>query len=74
MACKIRNLKAALRKAGFISRQGKGSHTVWRHLDYTKNVVLAGKDKDDAPRYLQREVNVALSAVREINDTSSQVA
>ena len=35
MPQKIRQLKAALAKAGFFFRPGKGSHTVWEHPEST---------------------------------------
>lgn len=52
MPPKIRKLKAALSKAGFSVRPGKGSHTVWEHpaLPRTK-ITLSGNDGDDAQPY-----------------------
>ena len=52
MPPKIRKLKAALSKAGFSVRPGKGSHTVWEHpaLPGTK-ITLSGHDGDDAQAY-----------------------
>ena len=61
MPRKIRELKAQLRAAGFTERQGKGSHTVWRHLLVPQRVVLAGADGDDAKPYQERDVRIALS-------------
>jgi predicted RNA binding protein YcfA (HicA-like mRNA interferase family) len=53
---KIRELKSMLKKAGFTSRSGKGSHTVWSHplLDYS--LTISGKDGADAERYQERDV------------------
>ena len=52
MPVKIRELKARLRKAGFYSRPGKGSHTVWKHPNLPGvRLVLSGADGDDAQRY-----------------------
>src|SRR2546425_710859 len=49
MPKKIRQLKRMLRKAGFVSRPGKGSHTVWTHPRLPKRpVTLSGTDVDDA--------------------------
>ena len=57
MPRKIRQLKADLRKAGFISRSAKGSHTYWEHSQnpdlYT---TVSGKDGDDAAKYQEQEV------------------
>ena len=49
-----------LKKAGFTSRSGKGSHTVWSHplLDYS--LTISGKDGKDAERYQERDVKNAL--------------
>lgn len=61
MPQKIRELKAALAKAGFSVRPGKGSHTVWQHPDLPGTMVtLAGKDGKDAQRYQIRDVENAL--------------
>jgi predicted RNA binding protein YcfA (HicA-like mRNA interferase family) len=56
MPKKIRKLKSMLRKAGFLWRPGKGSHTVWSHPRVRKSVVVAGNDGDDAKSYLEKEV------------------
>ena len=60
MPRKLRELKALLRKAGFIQRTGKGSHTVWLHPSLNDAVVLSGNDGDDAKPYQQRDVDLAL--------------
>ncbi|MGB7442800.1 MAG: type II toxin-antitoxin system HicA family toxin [Coleofasciculaceae cyanobacterium] len=69
MTCTIGELKTELTEAGFISCQGQGSHTVWKHPDYPQKIILAGSDEDEAPHYLQKNVNVALNTLRKINDT-----
>jgi predicted RNA binding protein YcfA (HicA-like mRNA interferase family) len=63
MPKKIRELKAALRKAGFKVRSGKGSHTVWEHPRRAKTVTLAGKDGRDAQPYQEQQVAQALRDV-----------
>ncbi|MGB7442804.1 MAG: type II toxin-antitoxin system HicA family toxin [Coleofasciculaceae cyanobacterium] len=69
MACKIKDLETELRNAGFIPRQGgRGSHTVWKHVDYPKHITIAGQRGNDAPRYLERNVKVALNSLKEINE------
>jgi predicted RNA binding protein YcfA (HicA-like mRNA interferase family) len=58
MPRKIRQLKAALSKAGFISRAAKGSHTYWEHRQNPDlYITLSGKDGDDAEKYQEREVS-----------------
>jgi len=69
MPRKVRQLKADLRRAGFVSapKRGKGSHSVWLHpLAPQNEVTLAGHDGDDAQPYQEREVRRALDAVMDI--------
>ena len=67
MPRKIRELKRDLRRAGFESCPGKGSHTFWRHplLPATK-VTLSGHDGDDAHHYQEEQVREALEALRAV--------
>jgi predicted RNA binding protein YcfA (HicA-like mRNA interferase family) len=65
MPPKVRQLKAQLKKAGFSSRTGKGSHTVWEHPILPRvRVTMAGKDGDDAKQYLVEEVQSALDQLK----------
>jgi predicted RNA binding protein YcfA (HicA-like mRNA interferase family) len=66
---KIRELKADLRRAGFIERPGKGSHTVWQHPRLTNSLTLSGGDRDDALPYQEKDVRLALVAVRRAEET-----
>ncbi|BBD66669.1 YcfA family protein [Nostoc commune NIES-4072] len=69
MPKKIRELKAILLKAGFVYRPAKGSHTFWTHpLIPDEPVTIAGKDGDDAPRYLEKQVNRVLKQLEEIEE------
>jgi predicted RNA binding protein YcfA (HicA-like mRNA interferase family) len=63
---KVRQLKADLKKAGFVEQKdrGKGSHTVWEHPLLSKPVVIAGHDGDDAKSYQEREVREAIQWVK----------
>ncbi len=66
MPRKVRQLKADLRRAGFVSdlKRGKGSHSVWLHPLAPRNeVTLSGHDGDDAQPYQEREVRRALDAL-----------
>ena len=66
MPPKVRQLKAALQRAGFSKESGKGSHTVWRHpLIPGIAVTLSGNDGSDAERYQIRDVRNALRKVGE---------
>lgn len=65
MPPKIRELKARLRKAGFTSRPGKGSHTVFTHPNLPGiRLVLSGNDGNDAQRYQEADVWDTLERLR----------
>ncbi len=54
MPKKIRELKAALRKAGFECVRVRGSHERWNHSALPElPITLAGKDGKDAKPYLE---------------------
>jgi predicted RNA binding protein YcfA (HicA-like mRNA interferase family) len=65
MPRKIRQLKADLRRAGFmVTDRGKGSHEVWEHPDAPAAfVTLSGHDGDDAKPYLERDLRRAIALV-----------
>ena len=65
MPKKIRELKAMLRKAGFSSRPGKGSHTFWTHPALTIKITLSGSDGDDAQPYQEIDIRNALRSLKE---------
>lgn len=61
MPKKVRELKAMLKKAGFTSRPGKGSHTVWSNTAAPDEIVtMCGQDGSDAPPYLEKRVKKAI--------------
>jgi predicted RNA binding protein YcfA (HicA-like mRNA interferase family) len=65
---KIRELKAMLRKVGFLPRPGKGSHTVWEHPKLREKLALSGNDSDDARRYQEKDVREFLRKLKEVQD------
>lgn len=65
MPKKIRELKAMLRKAGFSSRPGKGSHTFWTHPALSIKITLSGSDGDDAQPYQESDIRNALRSLKE---------
>lgn len=74
MPRKIRQLKAELKRAGFIEQaeRGKGSHSWWYHpLVPAAIVTLSGKDGDDAQPFHERNVRRATALVRESETTSN---
>lgn len=66
MPKKIRELKSMLLKAGFTCRPGKGSHSKWIHAKLSKSIIIAGKDGSDVKTYLEKQVNEALEALKEM--------
>lgn len=55
-----------LRKAGFIWRPGKGSHTVWKHPLLPEQFSLSGNDGDDARDYQEKKVKQYLKQLEEM--------
>lgn len=68
MPKKIRELKAELRRAGFIERVGKGSHTVWMHPHLPFPLTLSGHDSADARPYQEKDVRMAIDAIRRVEE------
>ncbi|NET70757.1 MAG: type II toxin-antitoxin system HicA family toxin [Sphaerospermopsis sp. SIO1G2] len=71
MPKKIRQLKSMLTKAGFLYRPAKGSHSFWTHpLIPDEPVTIAGNDGDDAPKYLEKQVNNVLQKLEKLQEES----
>jgi predicted RNA binding protein YcfA (HicA-like mRNA interferase family) len=68
MPQKIRELKALLLKVGFSYTPGKGSHSKWIHPLLDRPIIIARKDGDDAPRYLEQQVKAALQNIENLQD------
>jgi len=66
MPKKSRELKTMLRKAGFFSRSGKGSHTIWEHPLLSDKIALSGTDGDDAKPYQEKKVQEMLTLLKEV--------
>jgi predicted RNA binding protein YcfA (HicA-like mRNA interferase family) len=60
MPRKVRELRADLRRAGFVLANTEGSHQTWRHPS-GQRVILAGRDGADAQRYQERQVRGAIN-------------
>ena len=70
MPRKIRQLKADLRKAGFVELpdRGKGSHSIWVHpTQGGGSVTIPGNDGDDARAYLEKHVREAIARTRSVD-------
>lgn len=50
MPKKIREIKKILKDSGFLMREGKGSHSNWKHPQLEMIVTIARRDGDDTPR------------------------
>ena len=58
MPRKIREFKAQLSQVGFVylTKRGKGSHESWRHPLIKKTLTVPGKNGDDVPLYLEKQL------------------
>jgi predicted RNA binding protein YcfA (HicA-like mRNA interferase family) len=43
-----------------VPKRGKGSHRVWKHPELKDAIMIAYKDGDDVPRYLEKQLKQAL--------------
>ena len=62
MPRKIREFKAQIAREGFIylPKRGKGSHERWQHPLIKKTLTIPGKDGDDVPIYLEKQLTKIL--------------
>lgn len=68
MPRKVKELKRLLRKAGFVDKPVKGSHTKWTHPRLSQAIIIAGKDSSDAKPYLEKQVDEALDTLRQLEE------
>jgi predicted RNA binding protein YcfA (HicA-like mRNA interferase family) len=73
MPKKIREIKKVLKNSGFLMREGKGSHSNWKHPQLETIITIARRDGDDAPRYLEKLVEEALIQLESKEDESDEV-
>ncbi|NEP54682.1 MAG: type II toxin-antitoxin system HicA family toxin [Moorea sp. SIO3C2] len=68
MPRKIREFKAQLSREGFIylPKRGKGSHERWKHPLLRKTLTVPGKDGDDVPRYLEKQLSGILAELESL--------
>ena len=60
MPRKIRDLIRDLERAGFTDRGGKGNHRNFVHPKVAKALTLSGNRGDDAKKYQERAVELAI--------------
>ncbi|HEY9871945.1 MAG TPA: type II toxin-antitoxin system HicA family toxin [Candidatus Obscuribacterales bacterium] len=70
MPRKIRELKVQIGREGFIClpKRGKGSHERWRHPLIRKTLTISGKDGDDVPIYLEKQLAKLLAELEELRE------
>ncbi|MBW4509252.1 MAG: type II toxin-antitoxin system HicA family toxin [Scytonematopsis contorta HA4267-MV1] len=70
MPRKIREFKAQVAREGFVyqPKRGKGSHERWRHPLLRKTLTIAGKDGDDVPPYLEKQLEDLLAKLEELRE------
>lgn len=73
MPRKIRELKAQIAKDGFVylAKRGKGSHQCWQHPLLKKTLTISGKDGDDVPLYLEKQLNKLLTELEKIKEENN---
>jgi predicted RNA binding protein YcfA (HicA-like mRNA interferase family) len=69
MPRKVRQFKKQLKDLGYDSRSGKGRHQIWNHPLLIDPIVIARKDGDDVPDYLERKLKIALELLKEERDS-----
>ncbi len=65
--------KKILKESGFLMREGKGSHSNWKHPQLETLITIARRDGEDAPRYLEKLVEEALKELESQTDESNEV-
>lgn len=60
MPRKVRELVRDLQKAGFVNRGGKGDHRNFVHPKVAKPITISGNEGDDAKRYQEKAVRLAI--------------
>lgn len=70
MPRKIRELKAQIAREGFVysPKRGKGSHERWRHPLLGKTMTISGKDGDDVPPYLEKQLEKLLTELKDLRE------
>lgn len=61
---KIRELIKELEQAGFADRGGRGSHRNFVHPNVAKPITLSGQPGDDALRYQEQAVRLAIEEAK----------
>ncbi|TYQ28441.1 type II toxin-antitoxin system HicA family toxin [Pseudanabaena sp. UWO311] len=70
MPRKIREFKAQVAREGFVylPKRGKGSHERWRHPMLSQTLTISGKDGDDVPIYLEKQLAKLLDTIKKLGN------
>jgi predicted RNA binding protein YcfA (HicA-like mRNA interferase family) len=70
MPRKIREFKAQVAREGFVylPKRGKGSHERWRHPMLSQTLTISGKDGDDVPIYLEKQLTKLLDEIKKLGN------
>ena len=70
MPRKIRELKTQISREGFVylAKRGKGSHERWKHPLLGKTMTIPGKDGDDVPPYLEKQLAQLLAQLQDLRE------
>jgi predicted RNA binding protein YcfA (HicA-like mRNA interferase family) len=73
MPRKIRELKTQISREGFtfLPKRGKGSHERWLHPLLGKTMTIPGKDGDDVPLYLEKQLIQLLIELNTLREKDS---
>lgn len=74
MPRKIRELKAQISREGFLflPKRGKGSHERWQHPLLRKTLTIPGKDGDDVPLYLEKQLAKLITELNEYKERGEE--
>jgi predicted RNA binding protein YcfA (HicA-like mRNA interferase family) len=74
MPRKIRELKAQIAREGFLflPKRGKGSHERWQHPFLRKTLTIPGKDGDDVPLYLEKQLAKLITELNEYKERGEE--
>ncbi len=67
MPRKLRELKTQIAREGFVYLPKQGSHERWRHPLLQQTLTISGKDGNDVPLYLEKQLArllIELAALR----------
>ncbi len=51
----------------YLPKRGKGSHERWRHPALAITLTIPGKDGDDVPLYLEKQLARLLAELEDLN-------